>query len=108
MWLAEGHAMTGTSMVPRKREDGPPQRRPVVDEQLADQLLRKAQAGGVELLGPDGPLSRVTTAVLERALAEGLTGHLGYDKHDPAGRGSGEQPQRGGGGVREHRRHCSG
>jgi putative transposase len=27
--------------------------------------------------------------VLERALGEELTGHLGYDKHDPAGRGSG-------------------
>jgi hypothetical protein len=31
----------------------------------------------------------VTQAVLERALGEELTGHLGYDKHDPAGRGSG-------------------
>jgi putative transposase len=43
----------------------------------------------VELLGPDGLLSQVTRAVLERALAEEMTGHLGYDKHDPAGRGSG-------------------
>jgi hypothetical protein len=43
----------------------------------------------VELLGPDGLLSQVTKAVLERALAEEMTGHLGYDKHDPAGRGSG-------------------
>jgi hypothetical protein len=31
----------------------------------------------------------VTKAALERALAEELTGHLGYEKHDPAGRGSG-------------------
>jgi putative transposase len=31
----------------------------------------------------------VTKAVLERALAEEMTGHLGYEKHDPAGRGSG-------------------
>src|SRR4029077_8293817 len=42
-----------------------------------------------ELLGPDGLLSQVTRAVLERALAEEMTGHLGYEKHDPAGRGSG-------------------
>jgi hypothetical protein len=27
--------------------------------------------------------------VLERALAEEMTGHLGYEKHDPARRGSG-------------------
>ena len=31
----------------------------------------------------------MTRAVLERALAEEMTGHLGYEKHDPAGRGSG-------------------
>jgi transposase-like protein len=61
----------------------------VIDEQLADQLLARAQAEGVELLGPEGLLSQVTKAVLERALAEEMTEHLGYDKHDPAGRGSG-------------------
>jgi transposase-like protein len=31
----------------------------------------------------------VTKAVLEWALAEDMSEHLGYDKHDPAGRGSG-------------------
>jgi transposase-like protein len=62
---------------------------PLVDEALADQLLAKAEAEGVELLGPDGLLSQVTKAVLERALGEELTAHLGYEKHDPGGRGSG-------------------
>ena len=62
---------------------------PVVDDELADQLLAKAEAEGVELLGPDGLLSQVTKAVLERALDEELTEHLGYEKHHPAGRGSG-------------------
>jgi transposase-like protein len=61
----------------------------LVDPELADQLLARGQAEGVELLGPDGLLSQVTKAVLERALAEELTEHLGYEKHDPAGRGSG-------------------
>src|SRR6478736_3754580 len=89
MRLAEGHVMQDTAKVPRNSEGGPPARRPLVDEQLADQLLGKAQAEGVELLGPDGLLSQVTKVVLERALAEEMTGHLGYDKHDPAGRGSG-------------------
>jgi Transposase, Mutator family len=81
--------MSDTSTVPRKPEGGKPARRPLVDEELADQLLGKAQAEGVELLGPDGLLSQVTKAVLERALAEEMTGHLGYERHDPAGRGSG-------------------
>ena len=80
--------MSDTAKMGRKRE-GPPGRRPLVDEELADQLLGRAQAGGAELLGPEGLLSQVTRAVLERALAEEMTGHLGYEKHDPAGRGSG-------------------
>jgi hypothetical protein len=82
------HAMTDTDVVPRKsdRPDGDP---PLVDDQLADELLARAQAQGAELLGPNGLLSQVTKAVLERALGEELTEHLGYDKHDPAGRGSG-------------------
>jgi transposase-like protein len=76
-------------MVPRKSEGEPAGRRPLIDDELADQLLGKAQAEGAELLGPDGLLAQVTKAVLERALAEEMTGHLGYEKHDPAGRGSG-------------------
>jgi putative transposase len=80
--------MTDTEVVPRRpdRADGDP---PLVDEQLADELLGRAQAQGAELLGPDGLLSQVTKAVLERALGEELTEHLGYEKHEPAGRGSG-------------------
>src|SRR5215813_7054160 len=89
MRLAEGHVMSDTAMVPRKSDGHQPGRPPLVDEGLADQLLGKAQAEGVELLGPDGLLSQVTKAELERALAEEMTGHLGYEKHDPAGRGSG-------------------
>src|SRR5215469_7845209 len=81
--------MTDTSMVPRERDGDRPASPPLIDAELADQLLGKAQAEGVELLGPDGLLSQVTRAVLERALAEEMTGHLGYGKHDPAGRGSG-------------------
>jgi len=76
-------------MVPGNSDGGKPARRPLVDEELADRLLDRAQAEGAELLGPDGLLSQVTKAVLERALAEEMTGHLGYEKHDPAGRGSG-------------------
>jgi len=81
--------MSDTAEMGRKREDPPGRRRPLVDDELADQLLDRAQAEGAELLGPEGLLSQVTKAVLERALAEEMTGHLGYERHDPAGRGSG-------------------
>jgi putative transposase len=80
--------MTDTAAVPGD-SGRRPVGEPVVDEQLADQLLARAEAEGVELLGPQGLLSQVTKAVLERALAEELTEHLGYDRHDRSGRGSG-------------------
>ena len=86
--------MSDTAEMGRKREGLPGRRRPLVDDELADQLLGSAQAEDAELLGPDGLLSQVTKAVLERALAEEMTGHLGYEKHDPAGRGQRQQPQR--------------
>lgn len=56
---------------------------------LAEQLLARAREDGVDLVGPDGMLTKVTKAVLEAALGAELTEHLGYEPHDPAGRGSG-------------------
>jgi putative transposase len=58
---------------------------PIVDEAMADALLARAEAEGVELLGPRGLLGQMTKAVLERALGEELTGHLGYGPHERAG-----------------------
>ena len=52
-------------------DGGKPSRWPLVNDELADPLLGKAKAEGVELLGPSGLLSQVTKAVLERALADG-------------------------------------
>src|ERR1700755_2758721 len=57
--------------------------------QLAEQLLAQAKEQGVELVGPDGLLKQLTQNVLETALDAEMTEHLGYDKHDPVGRGSG-------------------
>jgi putative transposase len=57
-------------------------------QQLAEQLLEKAKTDGVKLVGPDGLLAGITKAVLETALQTELSDHLGYEKGDPAGRGS--------------------
>jgi putative transposase len=62
--------------------------RPKVDPDLVERLLADAGEGS-ELLGPDGLLSELTNAVLERALDAERTAHLGYEAGDPAGRGSG-------------------
>ena len=61
----------------------------VDQRQLAEQLLAQAKEQGVELVGPNGLLNQLTKNVLETALDAEMTEHLGYDKHDPAGRGSG-------------------
>jgi transposase-like protein len=61
----------------------------VVGEQLARQLVEQARTQGVDLVGPDGLLRRVTKLVLEGALEGELTGHLGYGRHDQAGKDSG-------------------
>ena len=36
------------------------------------------------MTGPDGLLKQLTKTVLETALNEEMTEHLGYEKHDPA------------------------
>ncbi len=41
------------------------------------------------MTGPDGMLKALTKTVIETALDEEMTNHLGYNKHDPGGRGSG-------------------
>lgn len=58
-------------------------------KQLAEQLLAQAKEQGVELVGPNGLLNQLTKNVLETALDAEMTEHLGYDKHDSAGRGTG-------------------
>ena len=50
---------------------------------------RRRRSKGIELVGPDGLLSQLTKRVLETALEEEMTDHLGYDKHDPVGRNRG-------------------
>src|SRR5215212_4376249 len=55
-------------------------------QQLAQQLVERARAEGVDLVGPGGLLTGLTKTVLETALEAEMSEHLGYDKHDPAGR----------------------
>jgi putative transposase len=59
------------------------------EQQAAAELVRLAKAQGLSLTGPDGLLKQLTKTVLETALNEEMTEHLGYAKHDPAGVGSG-------------------
>ena len=53
------------------------------------EMVKSAKERGLDITGPDGLLKLLTKTVLETALEEELTDHLGYDKHDPAGRDGG-------------------
>jgi hypothetical protein len=61
----------------------------VVGEQLARQLVEQARSQGVDLVGPEGLLRRVTKLVIEGALEGELTDHLGYGRHDQVGKDGG-------------------
>src|SRR3954466_8720448 len=60
-----------------------------VDEQLIDRLAARARADGLQLAGEGGLLAQLTKRLLESALEGELTDHLGYDRHDVAGRDGG-------------------
>ena len=68
-----------------------PERRPPTAAELeaARELVQLARDRGVALTGPDGLLKALTKTVIETALDEEMSEHLGYDKHDPAGRNRG-------------------
>jgi putative transposase len=60
-----------------------------LDPAAIDALLADAKAAGTPIDGVDGLLNQMTKAVLERALQAEMTHHLGYERDDPAGHGTG-------------------
>ena len=61
----------------------------LLDPARIDALLADADAAGVGVDGPDGLINKMIKAVLERGLEVEMADHLGYDRGDPAGAGSG-------------------
>jgi putative transposase len=55
------------------------------DRELVGRLVEQARAEGLELVGENGLLGRLTKLVLESALEGEITDHLGYDKHERSG-----------------------
>jgi putative transposase len=60
----------------------------MVDAGLLDELMDRVDRDGLALTGAGGFLPEMVKAVLERGMQAELTDHLGYEKHDRAGRGS--------------------
>ena len=54
---------------------------PTAEEQAAEEMVRRAREQGLSLTGPDGLLKQLTKTVLETALNQEMTEHLGHEKH---------------------------
>jgi putative transposase len=59
-----------------------------ISPKLVDEILKDYQSPS-DLLGDNGLLQQLTKALLERALQGELSHHLGYEKHSPKGKNSG-------------------
>jgi putative transposase len=67
--------MTTLDVMPKKKPE------PSAEELAARELVRLAREQGLSLTGPDGLLKQFTKSVLETALNEEMTEHLGHEKH---------------------------
>jgi putative transposase len=59
---------------------------------IRDEVLKELLSGykkPEDLLGPEGLLKQLTAALVSKALSAEMSEHLGYEKHEVAGRGSG-------------------
>src|SRR5436853_1647942 len=64
--------------VAAKKEDKP---EPAAEQKLAEELVTRAREQGVSQTGPGGLLKQLTKTVLETALGQEMTEHLGHEKH---------------------------
>src|SRR3984885_12903010 len=61
--------------VTRKKQE------PTAEELAGEEMVRRAREQGLSLTGPDGLLKQLTKTVLETALTQELTEHLGHERH---------------------------
>jgi putative transposase len=73
--------MTATLETVAKKKESPPESAELA---AARELVRQAREQGLSLTGPDGLLKQLTKTVLEAALDEELTEHLGHERRAPA------------------------
>src|SRR5574341_886129 len=57
-------------------------------DDLLDDLMKNYKKPE-DLIGENGLLKQLTKALVERAMKAEMTAHLGYEKHDPTGKKSG-------------------
>jgi len=85
------NAMTLVDVSPPGSGEPPEELPPLTaaEQDTVRELVRQARASGTSLTGPGGLLKQLTKMVVEAALDEEMSEHLGYDKGDQAGRNRG-------------------
>jgi putative transposase len=78
--------MTATLDAVTKKKPRP---EPSAEQRAAEELVARAREQGLSLTGPEGLLKQLTKTVLETALGQELTEHLGHEKNGPAGNEAG-------------------
>ena len=68
-------------------------RRELFSDEFVDRLVASAGERGVALTGRGGFLPEMIKSVLERGMDAELTSHLGYERGDRVGHGSGNSRQ---------------
>ncbi|GAA2503234.1 hypothetical protein GCM10009858_46590 [Terrabacter carboxydivorans] len=81
-WSPMTETLKGMSAMPKdaKKTASPGE----AERAAGRELVKAARARGEELTGPDGLLKMITATVLQAALDEEMTEHLGHEKHQPA------------------------
>jgi putative transposase len=89
--VAEGIAAGGPQEIVVSDEESAAERLAgAVSDEAVDRMIADARESGLSLLdGPDGLVGQLTARIIERSLGAEMDDHLGYEKGDPAGRGSG-------------------
>jgi putative transposase len=62
---------------------------PSAEQLAAEELVRRAREQGLSLTGPDGLLKQLTKVMIETALGQELTEHLGHEKDGQVGNEAG-------------------
>src|ERR1700744_3329675 len=62
---------------------------PSAEQVAAQELVRRAREQGLSLTGPDGLLKQLTKVVIETALDQEMTEHMGHERNAPAGNETG-------------------
>ena len=73
--------ISGVSSKPKEPRKERSSRATAAERAAVAELVRAARARGEDITGPDGLLKSITATVLEAALEEEMTDHLGHPKH---------------------------